>query len=150
MEKGVLATPFSCPSSVNFAQNCQKSQHKNRKCEEKNVNLQLNCAFAASAANRQLGLIRKIESIASENEAKKLHRQVNVNGRVKTQNTNVYYVVDDDEVWTFDIGEFTFHNAEGEHSTYCYPGWRAVGIKERLISRENARKAKRKQSFGEM
>ena len=69
---------------------------------------------------------------------------------LKIWQPNVYYVVDDDEVWTFDIGEFTFHNAEGEHSTYCYPGWRAVGIKERLISRENARKAKRKQSFGEM
>ncbi len=39
-------------------------------------------------------LIKKIESFASEYEAKQLHRQVNVNGRVKSMNERVYYSVD--------------------------------------------------------
>ena len=39
-------------------------------------------------------LIKKIESFASKYEAKQLHRQVNVNGRVKSMNERVYYSVD--------------------------------------------------------
>jgi predicted DNA-binding transcriptional regulator YafY len=39
-------------------------------------------------------LIRKIESFASKYEAAQLHRQVNVNGRVKSENTHIYYNVD--------------------------------------------------------
>ena len=39
-------------------------------------------------------LIKKIESFSSKYEAKKLDRQVNVNGRVKTMNERVYYSVD--------------------------------------------------------
>lgn len=39
-------------------------------------------------------LIKKIESFASKYEATQLHRQVNVNGRVKSQNTKIYYNVD--------------------------------------------------------
>ena len=39
-------------------------------------------------------LIKKIENFASKYEAKQLHRQVNVNGRVKSMNERVYYSVD--------------------------------------------------------
>jgi predicted DNA-binding transcriptional regulator YafY len=39
-------------------------------------------------------LINKIESLASKYEATQLHRQVNVSGRVKSQNTHIYYNVD--------------------------------------------------------
>lgn len=39
-------------------------------------------------------LIGKLESYASKYEAKKLARQVNVNGRVKTMNERIYYSVD--------------------------------------------------------
>ena len=39
-------------------------------------------------------LIEKLESYASKYEAKKLARQVNVNGRVKTMNERIYYSVD--------------------------------------------------------
>lgn len=39
-------------------------------------------------------LIAKLESYASKCEAKKLARQVNVNGRVKTMNERIYYSVD--------------------------------------------------------
>lgn len=39
-------------------------------------------------------LIKKIEGFTSRYEAKKLDRQVNVNGRVKTMNERIYYSVD--------------------------------------------------------
>ena len=39
-------------------------------------------------------LIRKIESLASRHEAKKLQRQVFISGRVKTMNESIYYNVD--------------------------------------------------------
>jgi predicted DNA-binding transcriptional regulator YafY len=39
-------------------------------------------------------LIKKIESFASKYEAAQLQRQVNVSGRVKSQNTHIYYNVD--------------------------------------------------------
>ena len=39
-------------------------------------------------------LIRKIESLASRYDAKKLHRQVFIAGRVKTMNESIYYNVD--------------------------------------------------------
>lgn len=39
-------------------------------------------------------LIEKLESFTSKYEAKKLARQVNVNGRVKTMNSRTYYSVD--------------------------------------------------------
>lgn len=40
-------------------------------------------------------LIKKIEGLASNNEAKSLHRQVYVANRIKTTNESVYYNVDD-------------------------------------------------------
>ena len=39
-------------------------------------------------------LIRKIESLASKYDAKKLQRQVFIRGRVKTMNESIYYNVD--------------------------------------------------------
>ena len=39
-------------------------------------------------------LIRKLETLASRYEAKKLHRQVIISGRVKTMNESIYYNVD--------------------------------------------------------
>lgn len=39
-------------------------------------------------------LIKKIEGLASQYEASQLHRQVFVNGRVKTMNESIYYNVD--------------------------------------------------------
>lgn len=39
-------------------------------------------------------LIKKLETLASENDAKALHRQVVVSDRVKTQNEKVYYNID--------------------------------------------------------
>ena len=40
------------------------------------------------------GLIRKLESLVSKYEAKQLHRQVIISGRVKTMNESIYYNVD--------------------------------------------------------
>jgi len=39
-------------------------------------------------------LIRKLEGLVSENQAKQLHRQVVISGRVKTMNEKIYYNVD--------------------------------------------------------
>ena len=39
-------------------------------------------------------LIAKLETLASRHEAKKLHRQVLISGRVKTMNESIYYNVD--------------------------------------------------------
>ena len=39
-------------------------------------------------------LIRKLESLVSKYDAKKLHRQVIISGRVKTMNESIYYNVD--------------------------------------------------------
>jgi len=40
-------------------------------------------------------LIKKIEGLTSVHQAKKLHRQVYVQGRIKTMNESIYYSVDD-------------------------------------------------------
>lgn len=58
-------------------------------------------------------LIEKLESFASVYEAKKLERQVNVNGRVKTMNEHIYYNVD------------TIHEAlnDGKKITFQYFTW---------------------------
>ena len=39
-------------------------------------------------------LIKKLESLVSRHEAKQLHRQVLISGRVKTMNESIYYTVD--------------------------------------------------------
>lgn len=58
-------------------------------------------------------LIKKIEGFSSKYEAKKLDRQVNVNGRVKTMNERIYYSVD------------TIHEAlcEEKQITFQYFSW---------------------------
>ncbi len=48
--------------------------------------------FITEKKSRQL--IRKLESLVSIHEAKHLHRQVLINGRVKTMNESIYYNVD--------------------------------------------------------
>lgn len=48
--------------------------------------------FITEKKSRQL--IRKLESLASNYEAKYLHRQVLITGRVKTMNESIYYNVD--------------------------------------------------------
>ena len=45
-------------------------------------------------ARKSNELIRKLESLCSEYEAKKLQRQVYVSGRIKTMNESIYYNVD--------------------------------------------------------
>ncbi|MBP5303827.1 MAG: WYL domain-containing protein [Clostridia bacterium] len=44
---------------------------------------------------KTLELIRKLEGLASEHQAKTLHRQVYVSNRIKSMNESVYYNVDD-------------------------------------------------------
>ena len=48
--------------------------------------------FITEKKSRQL--IRKLESLVSSHEAKHLHRQVLISGRVKTMNESIYYNVD--------------------------------------------------------
>ena len=43
---------------------------------------------------KSAALIRKLEALASEPQAKQLRRQVYVDGRVKTMNEGVYYAID--------------------------------------------------------
>ena len=45
--------------------------------------------------NKSNKLIRKIESLASEHQARDLQRQVYVSSRIKTMNESIYYSVDD-------------------------------------------------------
>ena len=49
--------------------------------------------FITEKKSRQL--INKVKSLASENEADELQRQVYVQGRIKTMNESIYYNVDD-------------------------------------------------------
>ena len=49
--------------------------------------------FITEKKSRQL--INKVKSLASENEADELSRQVYVHGRIKTMNESIYYNVDD-------------------------------------------------------
>ena len=58
-------------------------------------------------------LIRKLESLASIYEAKYLHRQVLISGRVKAENEQIYYVVD------------MLHEAinTGRQIRFHYSGW---------------------------
>ena len=46
-------------------------------------------------AKKSNELIKKLTGFASKYEAKQLNRQVVVNGRIKTMNESIYYVVDD-------------------------------------------------------
>lgn len=48
--------------------------------------------FITEKKSRQL--IKKLEGFASQHEAKELHRQVYVHGRIKTMNESIYYNVD--------------------------------------------------------
>lgn len=71
-------------------------------------------------------LIEKLESFASVYEAKKLERQVNVNGRVKTMNEHIYYNVD------------TIHEAlnDGKKITFQYFTWTVDKMKNVSVTDE--------------
>ena len=43
---------------------------------------------------KSLELIRKLESLVSQHQARQLHRQVLISGRIKTMNESIYYNVD--------------------------------------------------------
>lgn len=45
-------------------------------------------------SRKSMELIEKLEMLASEQEAKQLHRQVIVRGRIKTMNESIYYNID--------------------------------------------------------
>lgn len=75
--------------------------------------------------SKSAALIRKIEGLASVNDAKKLHRQVIVADRVKTSNERVYYNIDS-------INDAI--NARRQISFY-YTQW--------MISREGGKKLQR-------
>lgn len=68
-------------------------------------------------ARKSQELISKLESFASRYEAKKLQRQVLVNGRIKTMNESIYYSVD------------TIHSAIAQNRQICfqYCEWNVKG-----------------------
>lgn len=57
------------------------------------VDLVQSSKFITSKKSREF--IKKLESLTSENEARQLQRQVFVANRVKTDNENIYYLVDE-------------------------------------------------------
>lgn len=75
-------------------------------------------------ARKSTELISKLESLVSRHEAKKLHRQVYVNGRIKTMNESIYYSVD------------TIHSAiaENRQIAFTYCEWNTKG---ELVPRNN-------------
>ena len=76
--------------------------------------------FITEKKSRQL--IDKVKSLASENEASELSRQVYVHGRIKTMNESIYYNVDD------------IHNAinNDQKIRFKYYKW---SINKRLVAR---------------
>jgi predicted DNA-binding transcriptional regulator YafY len=72
-------------------------------------------------------LIRKIESLASEHEAKQLQRQVYVANRIKNANESIYYNVD------------RIHNAIGENSKISFKYFDWTMNKEKQFRREGAK-----------
>lgn len=76
--------------------------------------------FITEKKSRQL--IDKVKSLASENEANELSRQVYVHGRIKTMNESIYYNVDD------------IHNAinNDQKIRFKYYKW---SINKRLVAR---------------
>lgn len=53
-------------------------------------------------------LIQKLESLASKYQAKRLHRQVTISGRIKTMNESIYYNVDTIHEAILDDFQITF------------------------------------------
>ncbi len=76
---------------------------------------------------KSAALIRKLEGLSSEHQAKQLRRQVYVDGRVKTENESVYYAID------------KLHTAiaEGKAVTFQYFDYDVN--KERIFRREGKR-----------
>ncbi len=78
---------------------------------------------------KSLELIHKLENLTSEHDARQLHRQVYVRGRIKTMNESIYYTVDD------------IYSAidENESVTFRYYEWNAA--RERVFRRGGKRYA---------
>ena len=78
---------------------------------------------------KSLELIRKLENLTSEHDARQLHRQVYVRGRIKTMNESIYYTVDD------------IYSAieENQSITFRYYEWNAA--RERVFRRDGKRYA---------
>ena len=78
---------------------------------------------------KSLDLIRKLENLTSEHDARQLHRQVYVRGRIKTMNESIYYNVDD-----------IYSAIDEDHSiTFRYYEWNAA--RERVFRRDGKRYA---------
>jgi len=84
-------------------------------------------------ARKSQELIAKLESFASRYEARKLQRQVYVNGRIKTMNESIYYSVDTIHTAIAENKQITFLYCEwntkgelvprGEGKSYCISPW---------------------------
>lgn len=77
-------------------------------------------------------LIKKLETLASENDAKALHRQVIVSNRVKTTNEKIYYNIDAINAAINEKKEITFY----------YTQWAIAKEGTRKIVRERRRDSK--------
>jgi len=77
-------------------------------------------------AKKSNELIRKLEGMCSEYEAKKLQRQVYVSGRIKTMNESIYYNVD------------SIHNAIAENRKILFQYYQWNIKKEMELRREGA------------
>ncbi len=75
-------------------------------------------------AKKSADLIKKLTDLASEHEAKQLKRQVVVQGRIKTMNESIYYIVDD------------LHRAilENKIITFQYLTW---NVEKKLVPRRD-------------
>ncbi|MBQ6152454.1 MAG: WYL domain-containing protein [Ruminococcus sp.] len=82
--------------------------------------------------NKSAKLIKKLETLASENDAKSLHRQVIVSNRVKTTNEKIYYNIDAINVAINDKKEITFY----------YTQWAIAKEGTKKIVRERRRDGK--------
>ena len=78
---------------------------------------------------KSLELIEKLEALTSEHDARQLHRQVYVRGRIKAMNESIYYHVDE------------IHSAiDGDRAiTFRYYEWNA--LRQRVFRRDGKRYA---------
>ena len=67
-----------------------------REFEIAELKLLVDCVLSAKfiTENKSRKLIKKLEALVSVHDAKQLHRQVLISGRVKTMNESIYYNVD--------------------------------------------------------
>lgn len=82
------------------------------------------CASKFITASKSESLIKKIEQLASKNEAVQLQRQVYTVGRIKNENEGIYYHVD------------MIHSAihDNRQVTFAYLEW---NLEKKLVTRKN-------------